>query len=47
MYKCVHYNNLQVELSGEIASDDVLAFNHLLSPFPFIFSILPKKVENV
>lgn len=47
MYKCVHYNNLQVELSGEIASDDVLAFKHLLSPFPFIFSITPKKVENV
>lgn len=46
MHNCVHYNQLLVELSGKIASDDVLAFSQLTNPFPFTFSIIPKKVEN-
>lgn len=46
MYNCVQYNQLLVKLAGKIASDNLLAFKQLHNLFPFIFSIIPKKVER-
>lgn len=47
MYNCVQYNQLLVKLAGKIASDNLLVFKQLHNLFPFIFSIIPKKVERV
>lgn len=46
MYNCVQYNQLLVKLAGKIASDNLLVFKQLHNLFPFIFSIIPKKVER-
>lgn len=44
MYNCVQYNQLLIRLMGIIASDNLLAFNHLYSLFPSRFT--PKKFET-
>lgn len=46
MYNCVQYNQLLVKLAGKIASDNLLVFKQLHNLFPFIISIIPKKVER-
>lgn len=46
MYNCVQDNQLLVKLARKIASDNPLAFNQVHILFPFIFSIIPRKVET-
>lgn len=41
MYNCVQYKHLLIKLMGIIATDNLLAFNHLHSLFPFV----PKMLE--